>query len=190
MGYNSHHKGHRYYHLEIEKFFMSQDVVFHESVFPFSIPTSSDMSHLASPTTPIEPSLVSTTTPISVSLQPRVRVSTRNHGSSLSTIPMADHNVKIDPPSSPLSDKIAGQSNSLASSSASTTGSLACEDQYLKTAHPWTHHMATQAQNNIIKPCQFHDGIIRYPIPQVLLSIQDGALTEATCFFKATITIP
>jgi hypothetical protein len=147
------------------------------------------MSQSANSSTQIKPSLVSTTTPISVSFQPRVRVSPRTRGSSLSTLPMAAPIVNIDPHVSPLSHTITGKSNPLASSSTSTARPLECEDQSLETANPRTHHMVTQAQNNIIKPRQLHYGIIRYPIARALLSIQDGAMAELTCFSNA-ITIP
>jgi hypothetical protein len=147
------------------------------------------MSQSANSSTQIKPSLVSTTTPISVSFQPRVRVSPRTRGSSLSTLPMAAPIVNIDPHVSPLSDTIAGKSNSLAGSSTSTAGSFAGEDHSIEPAHPRTHHMVTRAQNNIIKPRQLYDGIIQHPIARALLTVQDGALAKPTCFSNA-INIP
>jgi hypothetical protein len=94
MGNSSHQKGYRCYHLETEKFFISRDVV--ESVFPFSFPTSSHMSHSTSPSTQNEPYLFSTTAPITVSIQFCVHVSPRTYGPSPSTSPTADPIMNID----------------------------------------------------------------------------------------------
>jgi len=121
MGNSSHQKGYRCYHLETEKFFISRDVV--ESVFPFSFPTSSHMSHSTSPSTQNEPYLFSTTALITVSIQFRVHVSPRTYGPSPSTSPTADPIMNIDPHISPLSFALAWTSNPLAGSSASTSGS-------------------------------------------------------------------
>jgi hypothetical protein len=178
MGYSSHHKGYRCFHLETKKYFVSHDVVFHESVFPFAISTSRDISQSANPSTQTEPSLVATTAPISVSFQPRVHVSLRTHGSSLPTLPTADPSVHLDPLVSPLTDTFAG-------SSTSTSRSSAGQDHSLDPTHPSTHPMVNQAQNNIVKPHQLHDGMVRYPIVRALLTIQDGALAEPACFSNA-----
>jgi hypothetical protein len=36
LGYNSHHKGYKYFHHESVRMYISRDVDFHETMFPFS----------------------------------------------------------------------------------------------------------------------------------------------------------
>lgn len=42
MGYPRGQKGYKFYDLETNKFFVSRDVQFHETTFPFSTPSSHD----------------------------------------------------------------------------------------------------------------------------------------------------
>jgi len=159
-------------------FFVSRDVVFHESVFPFSNSTSSDMFHSASPPSQTEPSIVATTTPLSLSFPPRVSISPTTRVSSPSSLPPAVPIVTLDPPVSPLTDTLAG-------SYISTSETLTGEDHSIALAHPRIHPMTTRAQNNIVQPRKLHDGMVRYPNARALLTVQDDALAEPTCFSNA-----
>jgi len=62
LGYSSHHKGYKCFHSEMDRIFISRDVIFHEEVFPFSHKNSSSES---SPPNPPSYSPVSVSLPFS-----------------------------------------------------------------------------------------------------------------------------
>ena len=58
VGYPQNKKGFKVYDLETKRFYFSRDVHFHETFFPFKIPSSTSSSTLSSTLTPNTPSPV------------------------------------------------------------------------------------------------------------------------------------
>jgi hypothetical protein len=151
MSYSSNHKGYCCFHIESRKFYVSCDLKFHETIFPFS-----KTQPVASP-------------PFSTSSHAMVLV-------SLQMPPLVSSNSSHPPTELSLSSTHHNISNVLDSTLVPLTSAR-------------THSMTTQAQHNIRCPRQFADGIIRYPLPYALLTIQALTLQEPTCY-STTICIP
>jgi hypothetical protein len=154
LEYNTSHKDYKCYHPETSRIFISRDVIFHEDVFPFSNTTPA----------PVPPS----SNLVSISLPPSIPQTL-----ALSTPPT---NPVLNTPSSPTSV-------SIYSSSIPSVSSLAEPDVSSMQQPLCLHPMRTRSQNNVRTIRQLIDGIVRYPLPQALVS--EATLTEPTCFTNA-----
>jgi hypothetical protein len=155
LGYRSYHKGYKGYHHESGHMYISRDVVFHESVFPFfqnpskSVPSTPNPPTYSSFSLPINSTSVSGSTPPNLSPLPT--------NSSISHSPTSSSSTHVEPYVPPV--------------------------QFLDLAPPRLQPMRTRSQNNVRQLQQLTDGTVKYPLPQALLS--ESALIEPTCFSNA-----
>jgi hypothetical protein len=49
LGYSPNHKGYKFYHTELGQMYISRDVLFHETVFPFATPSPLSVPHASTP---------------------------------------------------------------------------------------------------------------------------------------------
>jgi hypothetical protein len=135
--------------------YISRDVIFHESRFPYAVtPTASSLSPSA-PDTMLPPILFP--------------------ASSLSS---------TQPPASPSSAPLCSfSSNPYISDSA--VPQQPTSSSYEDTPPAQIHPMRTRSMNNIIQRRQLTDSTVRYPAPRGLLAHSTSALQEPTCFSNA-----
>jgi hypothetical protein len=134
--------------------YISRDVVYHESSFPFS-------SHSLASTLVLQPS--STLLPSSLSLPP--------------------HLVSSPPAASNYTTPIPSPSSASGSANSSSNSSSAFSSPISQSLNPCPaptriHPMVTRAQNQIVLPRVFTDGRIKYPLPRALLVVTNPAIEE------------
>jgi hypothetical protein len=172
IGYSPSHRGYKCLHLPTGRIYISRNVIFGKSVFPFqnsspSPPTSPPNSHA----TLYPPSLKKLTTPPHLHAAPTQALS----------------------PSEPP-EAVPQESPPTSSSSSSTNTVLsppcmqvASEDpDPTPVLPPPQHTMQTHSKNNIFKPKTLSNGLIRYPLPKVLTATTGLAEVEPTSYSTAS----
>uniref|UniRef100_A0A2N9I0S6 Reverse transcriptase Ty1/copia-type domain-containing protein n=2 Tax=Fagus sylvatica TaxID=28930 RepID=A0A2N9I0S6_FAGSY len=189
--------------------YISRDVLFQESIFPFHQSTSSS-STLGSHNSP----------PSILGLPPSLPLPMLTHGlfnsrlahaqsntspQAQSTISRAPNTLPTQPSSTspnttpgspPVSNNFLGPSpdppNETPGSPSSHTSPESPNSPQISTANPNppnpTYHMLTRSKNLIFKPKIPTDGTTRYPLPKALLvaTASASSLPEPTCFTTAS----
>uniref|UniRef100_A0A2N9H307 Uncharacterized protein n=1 Tax=Fagus sylvatica TaxID=28930 RepID=A0A2N9H307_FAGSY len=204
LGYNIRHKGYKCFHIPSSRLYISCDVVFQESLFPFKIPTSPLPLHesvITSPPTQLSilgphQSLIQPlhSTGLSNSCMPPRPVQHATPTSPGTRSPSLNQNPipPIQPgpsPSSNTENLIPSSPNSPAPASPEPPPPLALPPASTIPPHLLsTHPMLTRSKHNILKPKTPTDGTIRYPFPKALLATAShlSHSTEPTCFTNAS----
>jgi hypothetical protein len=166
LGYSLNHKGYKCLHPPTGRIYISRDVVFHESIFPFSSSSSVSKPEFQPSCTVLPSSLTfpkhsvqlpyTTSTPASSAVSP-------TSGSA----------------SSPPSISSSSSASPSVSSSPISLSPTPCP------APTRIHPMVARAQNQVVLPRVFTDGRIRYPISRALPAVQDSEFAEPTCYSNA-----
>jgi hypothetical protein len=210
LSYSLRHKGYRCFHVPTSRLYISRDVIFQESIFPFQ--KTNLFSPLPNSTSPaLSPNSSSILGPHPSLIQPLNFTGLSNSN----TAPRQAHNtptaspihhtpIETDPtPLSPLqtnpspetspypSPNTATESPNPSSSIPSPTSEPAPPPLPSSTRippHTSTHPMLTRSRNNITKPNIPTDGTIRYPLPKALLATTNriSSIPEPTCFTTAS----
>jgi hypothetical protein len=160
LGYSTLHKGYKCLHLPTNRLFISQDVVFTESTFPY---TSAFSKETSSPNSRQPFSLPLLSYPLAASiLQP-----------STASIPYATPLL-----STPLQSP---QSESVTSAESSFVPIILEVPSPALAPQESIHPMVTHAKNNISKPREFTNGRVQYLIPRALLAESSSLIIEPTC---------
>ena len=167
LGYSPLHKGSKCLHHPSGQIYISRDVIFEETVFPFqngppiltkpTQPTSTlpglpllitpTLPHQAQPNNPPPHIISSLSSPISL-VAPVISTTAPSHPTSIPTLP-SQSPTPIAP----------------------------------------SHPMVTQSKANISKPKQFLDGTVRYPLHHAFLAKTDPSLSEPTCY-SSVVKVP
>jgi hypothetical protein len=163
LGYSPLHKGYKCLHLPTNRLYISRDVLFTESEFPYSSPLFPLDSHTSNIRQQISlPILLSP--PAAPPSQSLTEYSSPSPSQFL--------------PSSPVQILSSASSSTvetpLPAASSASSPSLSVP---LVSLHP----MVTRAKNNISKPREFTNGRIRYPLPRALLAESSPLELEPTC---------
>jgi len=98
LSYNPNHKGYKCYHIESGRMYISRDVVFHETKFPFAASSSHTKSYATQPAPFIPPLHIPAPTPTRPTPPPPS--STSSHSSSAEPSVTHPHsNIEVTPPS-------------------------------------------------------------------------------------------
>jgi hypothetical protein len=167
IGYSPSHRGYQCLHPSTGRVYISRNVIFDESSFPFaSISTSAPMSPSPSQTTLFPPLLP--------------------HTPKATCHPCLP--IREDPTSSPI--RLPPHPTSPASN---TTNTIFSPLQVLPECPdappmlpPSQHSMQTRSKNNIFKPKTLPEGLIRYPLPKALIAITDSDDIEPTSYTTAS----
>jgi hypothetical protein len=160
LGYSTLHKGYKYLHLPTNLLYISRDVVFTESTFPYTFSFSSETS---SPNSRQPFSLPFLSYPLAASVpQP-----------STTSIPSATPLLST-PLQSPQSESVTSVESSFVPIIPEVSSPPSAP---LESVHP----MVTRAKHNISKPREFADGRVQYPIPRALLVESSSLIIEPTC---------
>jgi hypothetical protein len=213
LGYNLRHKGYKCFHVSSSRLYISQDVIFQESIFPFPKSNSSfPFPGSTPPVTSPNSSLILGPYPSMLQHLSSTRLSNRSTApSQAQSTPTASpiyHTPETSPNTlSPLqTDPSPGPSPhpspNTTYESLNTSPSLPSPNYFPEpppsssalpsfTPNPpntLTHPMLTRSKNNINKPKLPTDGTVRYPLPKALLAITNpiSSLPEPTCFIVAS----
>jgi hypothetical protein len=166
LGYSPLHKGYKCLHLPTNRLYISRDVIFTESEFPYTSTLSPLESNSCNPRQQFSlPILI----PQSAAQLPQPVIESSPHSSQ------SLHSAPMQPLSSASSSS--AESPSPAEISASPVPPLVP----LASLHP----MVTCAKNNISKPREFTDGRVRYPLPKALLAESSAIEMKPTCHSTA-----
>jgi hypothetical protein len=162
LGYSPLHKGYKCLHHSSGRIYISRDVIFEETAFPFHngplILTAPAQTSSPSPGLPL---LINPTLPH----QARPNNPTQHLTSSPSSQTSPAVPALSSPaPSQPTPPPLASQS-----------------PPPIAPSHP----MITRSKANISKPKHFHDGTVRYPLHHALLAETTPSLIEPTCYSSA-----
>uniref|UniRef100_A0A2N9FCJ0 Reverse transcriptase Ty1/copia-type domain-containing protein n=1 Tax=Fagus sylvatica TaxID=28930 RepID=A0A2N9FCJ0_FAGSY len=203
LGYSIRHKGYKCFHILTSRLYISRDVVFTESVFPFHISQSSSHTHgSVSSNTPIQSSILG---PHPSLIQPMTSSGPANsymapsparhttHASPHTQSPSTTHNPDMPQQTSP--SPLSPTENLIPSSPIThptpspepPLSSPIIPDNPILPPPPSHHHMQTHSKHNITKPKIPTDGTIRYPLPKALLATttETSLHPEPTCFTTA-----
>ena len=190
MGYSLLHKGYKCLHSSTGRIYISRDVIFKKTHFPFlnSSPSSSISSQSTESFMLMVTKFGSAHSPISTSSIPSLTLPT--HFTIPSPIlqnptqsaPIQD--TLHPPPVNPISSSIADTSSASSIREPTIQLQSAPTIQPQPTVQP-THPMPTRSKNNISKPKHHTDGTIRYPSPTALLAEHDFSDSEPTCYSTA-----
>uniref|UniRef100_A0A2N9HUY1 Uncharacterized protein n=1 Tax=Fagus sylvatica TaxID=28930 RepID=A0A2N9HUY1_FAGSY len=156
------HKGYKCLHHSSGRIYISRDVIFEETAFPFhnGPPILTAPAQTSSPS-PGLPLLINPTLPH----QARPNNPTQHLTSSPSSQTSPAVPALSSPaPSQPTPPPLASQS-----------------PPPIAPSHP----MITRSKANISKPKHFHDGTVRYPLHHALLAETTPSLIEPTCYSSA-----
>uniref|UniRef100_A0A2N9H017 Retroviral polymerase SH3-like domain-containing protein n=1 Tax=Fagus sylvatica TaxID=28930 RepID=A0A2N9H017_FAGSY len=157
------HTGYKCLHHPSSRIYISRDVIFEETVFPFQ----------NGPPIPIEPTQPTPTPPgLPLLIKPTLPHQARPNNPSPHL---------ISSPSSPVSPAVPILSPTASSHPASTPTLTSQSPTPIAPSHP----MVTRSKANIFKPKQFHDGTVRYPLPHAFLAETASSLSEPTCYSSA-----
>jgi hypothetical protein len=213
LGYSLHHKGYKCFHVPSSRLYISRDVIFQESIFPFH-KSNSSFPFLGSTPQITSPNSSSILGPHPSMLQHLSSTGLSNRSTAPSqaqSMPTASpiyHTPETGPnPSSPLqTDPSPGPSphpspntphESLNPSPSLPSLNYSPEPPPQSSALPSsttnppdtsTHPMLTRSKNNISKPKLPIDITVRYPLSKALLATTDpiSSLPEPTCFTAAS----
>jgi transposase InsO family protein len=207
LGYSISHKGYKCFHIPTGRTYISRDVIFLETQFPFQKtqnPISSSSTSILGPPVGLLQSH-------SFTHGPHNRVSSQNRpltGSSSQIQPIQPTSAQTQQPlptpaQTPSLNTIHDSPSSLPDNLSTThpENSSAPSPENSSTTHPEisnipanppppppTHPMKTRSHHQIFKPKSYTDGTIRYPIPKALLAetTPESDLPEPTCYTSAS----
>ena len=203
LGYSISHKGYKCFHIPTARTYISRDVIFLETQFPFQ--------HTQNPTSPSTNSILGPpvgllqsplfTCGLHNNNSPQIRPITDSSTQIQSTIPNSaqiQHNITnptqtysltIQPESpSSLPDRTSTthpeNSNPNPPEISSNPSPEISSTSTNPPPPPPTHPMTTRSQNHISKPKTHTDGTIQYPIPKAFLAVtsSESDLPEPTCY--------
>lgn len=152
-----------------DRLYISSDVVFEETIFPFQSHSNSTSS-ICSPKPIITQPIISFPTP------PLAQTQSHPTPNATSSSPHLISHVSHSPPQTTSS--LENSSSLIPSSSLSSTNTSSSSPDPPHNHHP----MITRAKNHISKPKMFHDGTTRHPIAHALIAVGDFSIIEPTCF--------
>jgi hypothetical protein len=172
IGYSLSHRGYKCLHLPTGRIYISRNVIFDESTFPF---------HLSSPSpTPHPPTSHTTLYPPHLEILPT---------------PPRQPDAPIKTPTSPplgssatVSLELPFPHTSSSSSPTNPVSSSPCLQVHSEDPEPTPvipppqHAMQTRSKNHIFKPKTLSNGLIRYPLPKALTAITGSADVEPTSY--------
>jgi len=199
LGYSLNHKGYRCLHVPSGRVYISRNVIFDETTFPFHhLPTAtSSPSSLPQPIS-LPPSLsLPLNPPVPSPSYPPNPTSQSTSPSSNSSMPSSHATCPNEPPTPPTSlpdpcPQPAPISLPNVPPAPPCTQPAPCPP-YNSTPHPnsprpplpTSHPMQTRSKSNIHKPRAFTDGTIFYPPPKALLTLKPSPTIEPTSFTTA-----
>jgi hypothetical protein len=194
LGYSISHKGYKCFHIPTGRTYISRDVIFLETQFPFQQvpnPVSQSTPSLLGPpvgllqlpslgphntaTSPVRPLTDSRCSPRPSSHNPA-------HNPSLNSLPVNPSSLpELDPTVTPEHPTTTSENSTFFTVNSNNPETSSTTDP--PHPPPPIHPMKTRSQNQISKPKTYTDGTIRYPIPKALLAEthNDADLTEPTC---------
>uniref|UniRef100_A0A2N9IMI3 Uncharacterized protein n=1 Tax=Fagus sylvatica TaxID=28930 RepID=A0A2N9IMI3_FAGSY len=207
------HKGYKCFHIPTGRTYISRDVIFLETQFPFQKtqnPISSSSTSILGPPVGLLQSHSFTHGPHNrVSPQQRPPTGSRSQiqpiqpivtqtqqllpnpaqNPSLTIIPespssLPDNLSPIDPENSSTIPENSSTSPEISSTTPPANSSIPANPP----PPPPTHPMKTRSHHQISKPKHYTDGTIRYPIPKALLAevTHESELPEPTCYTSAS----
>jgi histone deacetylase 1/2 len=180
IGYSLCHQGYKCLDLSTGKIYVSRNVIFDETLFPYSQPIVS-VSDQPSPSTSVSlpHHIIVPQFPCPIELQPN-HITTCTPSASLMLIPAETdqappptHSTETKPALSPIV-------------SPATTPVTHADTLPVP---PNIHYMVTRSKNNIHRPRQSSDDFIRYPLPKALTAALVPTATEPTSYSQASKSV-
>uniref|UniRef100_A0A2N9FEJ6 Reverse transcriptase Ty1/copia-type domain-containing protein n=1 Tax=Fagus sylvatica TaxID=28930 RepID=A0A2N9FEJ6_FAGSY len=192
------HKGYNCFHIPTGRTYISRDVIFLETQFPFQknqIPPSPSTNSILGPPVGLIQSQPFTNGPhnrVSPQLRPLMGSSTPNQ--PIQPNPAQTQHILPNPAQTPSLNILPNSPPSLLDSLSTEPPENSSTSQEIPsiTANPPppppTHPMKTRSHHQIYKPKTHTDGTIRYPIPKAFLAetINDSDPPEPTCYTSAS----
>jgi len=196
LGYSLNHKGYRCLHVPSGRVYISRNVIFDETTFPFhhfptaasspsslpqpvSLPPSLSLPlhpHVTSPSYPPNPTSQNTRPSSNSSMSPSHATCPNEPPAPPTSLPdpcpqPAPISLPNVPPAPPCTQPAPCPPYNTAPHPNSPRPSL-----------PTSHPMQTRSKSNIHKPLNITDGTIFYPPPKALLTLKPSPTTEPTSF--------
>ena len=202
LGYSLRHKGYKCFHVSTGRLYISRDVIFQETTFPFFESLSKSPPKAPPPTTSIlglPPALLQ---PMRATAPFNRMVSQAQSATPHRPTTSPDQHLTVQPHQIPTSldqqpttqnkpslehAQPINTSSSLSSNSDTASSSPIPSTKIPNPPLP-NHPMVTRSKNHISKPKHPTDGTIRYPLPRALVAVamDTTALTEPNCFTSAS----
>jgi hypothetical protein len=178
LGYSFQHKGYRCLHLPTGRIYISRNVVFDKTQFPFKVPPVSPAPPSSQPI-PLHSLLPLTTSPHMTRTPPPMHPSHHSFSPHVPCSPLPESNPNSHPSPSPPPQEVTCPIDQHVAPPVADVPSTIIVPQ-----PTGTHSMQTRSKTNIHKPRQFTDGTVPYP-PKALLTEMETPDDEPTSFTAA-----